>query len=205
MKNVCKITVITAIAVLFALTTTVGFAQDAGGKVVNSAEELKAYLDTQPANSPDKPIMVKMSNVNDKMIKDIVEALNSAGKYVSLDLTGSPLKAITTSLINRAFGSCKMLAGIIIPDSVASIRESAFYNCTSLASVTIGKGVKVIDEGAFMKCESLTSVTFQGAISARGFDLGAFLGLGDLRKKHLAGGIGTYTRPDGKSDTWTKQ
>jgi len=26
-----------------------------------------------------------------------------------------------------------------------------------------------------------------------------------LRAKYLAGGIGTYTRPSGESNTWTKQ
>jgi len=33
----------------------------------------------------------------------------------------------------------------------------------------------------------------------------AFDSIGDLRDKYLAGGIGTYTRSNGKSETWTKQ
>jgi hypothetical protein len=42
-------------------------------------------------------------------------------------------------------------------------------------------------------------------IAEANLDTNAFHGLGDLRDKYLAGGIGTYTRPSGSSTTWTKQ
>jgi len=43
-----------------------------------------------------------------------------------------------------------------------------------------------------------------GTIPPSGFSYGYLDGLGDLRDKYLAGGIGTYTRAGG-SNTWTKQ
>jgi hypothetical protein len=151
----------------------------AAAQQINSATELKAYLDKQPANSPDKPIKVAMK-VNDLMIKDIVKVLNDANKYVSLDLSGSPL----TEIPRRAFQNCETLVGITIPNSVTDIGSGAFYHCRNLTSVTF---------------QSANVIMFRGVGSSF---------LGDLRDKYLAGGIGTYTTtaPVGWGDSiWTKQ
>jgi len=132
-----------------------------GGKSLNSAAELKEYLDKQPANSPDKPIKVAMK-VNDMMIKDIVKVLNDAGKYVSLNLSGSPLTEIS------GFGGCKTLAGITIPSSVTSLGQYAFQRCTGLTSVTISKGVTNIGYMVFAYCTNLTSITIPNSVTEIG-------------------------------------
>ena len=220
--------VIAIITLTFAFTACSG----GGGKSLNSATELKEYLDKQPANSPDKPIKVAMK-VNDMMIKDIAEVIKNAGKYVSLDLSGSPL----TEIPSWAFEKCKTLAGITIPNGVTGIGKSAFFETsltnvtipnsvttigevafagTSLANVTIPKGVTWIDGDAFRDCTSLTSVTFQATIDSDylggnvntrfgNFFRGPFDG--DLEDKYLAGGIGTYTTtaPVGSDSVWAKQ
>jgi len=168
----------------FTLIALIGFSVAAcggGGKTITSADALKAYLDSQPANGPDKPIKVAMK-INENMVADVREAINSAGKYVSLNLTGSPLTTIPRYAFHiRFIGGCTGLTGITIPVSVTSIGESAFSQCTDL-----------------------TSVIFQGTIASSDFPPYAFDG--DLRDKYLAegGGIGTYTRDrDGK--VWTKK
>jgi hypothetical protein len=96
-----------------------------------------------------------------------------------------------------------------IPTGVTSIGSRAFYGCTGLTSVTIPNSVTSIGEAAFYGCTGLTSVTFQGTITPANFsDSELFPSFpGDLRDKYLAanGGIGTYTRPNGTSNTWTKQ
>ena len=177
-------------AVILALAFTAcsksggGGSSGGGGKSLNSATELMEYLDKQPANSTDQPIKVAMK-ANDMMIKDIVEVLNNAGKYVSLDLSGSPL----TTFPERAFRNCKTLVGITIPNgvtnigymvfayctnlasvtipnSVTTIESIAFDNCTSLASITIPNSVTTIKDSAFQECPNLTSVTFQGTIAS---------------------------------------
>jgi hypothetical protein len=199
-----------------------------GGKSINSAEELKEYLDKQPANSPDKPIKVSMG-ANAPMLPKIAEAINSSGKYVSLNITGNALTTIpdlafcdkntrkgcetlvsviipnsVTSIGGNAFYLCTSLTSVTIPNSVTSIGTGAFYECKSLTSVTIGSGVTSIGYRTFENCTSLTRVTFQGTISSDNF---ASYSPGDLREKYLAGGIGTYTTtaPVNENSKWTKQ
>ena len=99
---------------------------------------------------------------------------------------------------------------VIIPASyngrpVTSIDIFAFMYCYSLTSITIPNSVTSIGSVAFSGCSSLTSVTFNGTIYSDNFSSSPFPG--DLQAKYLAenGGIGTYTRPNGESDTWTKQ
>jgi hypothetical protein len=223
----------TTLAALFALSTTSCFGQSGGGgRSINSAHELKAYLVSQPANSPDKPINVTMK-VNNTMLKSISTVIKETGKYVSLDLSDSPLTKIPDNY--KAFDNCKTLVGIIIPNSVTSIGDDAFggcisltsvnipsgvtsigrlafSDCTSLTSITIPNSVTSIGRSAFIYCTSLISITFGGTIPSDGFTINTFgdslnnVGyIGDIYAKHLAGGIGTYTRPSGSSRTWTKQ
>ena len=97
-----------------------------------------------------------------------------------------------------------------IPTNITDIWRSAFEGCTRLTSVTIPDSVTSIRERSFQNCTNLTSVTFQGgttlSIASDAFGLLGYAGyIGDLREKYLAGGIGTYTRPNGDSETWTKQ
>ena len=197
-----------------------------GGKSLNSATELKEYLDKQPANSPDNPIKVAMK-ANDAMLKNIATVINDAGKYVSLDLSGSPLTEIpgwafqgctplvgitipngVTGIDVFAFQYCNNLAGITMPNSVTYIAENAFDRCTSLSSVTIPNSVTEIVYDAFQGCTSLISVTFQGTIASDNFGSRYSSPFsGDLKEKYLAGGIGTYTTtaPVGDNSKWTKQ
>jgi len=93
---------IITLAVVFAFVTASCFGQSSGGgKVVNSPEELKAYLDSQPANIPGKPIKITM-NANEVMIPKIVAVLKDTGKYVSLNFSGNAL----TTIPEKAFTDC---------------------------------------------------------------------------------------------------
>jgi len=221
MKNKIKVFNFITIVLIFILSATSCSGQSGGGgKSLNSAEELKKYLDSQPANGPDKPIKVSMT-INDPMLKSVADIIKSAGKYVSLNITGNAL----TEIPYITFYECKTLVGITIPNSVTEIGNSAFLNCTSLTSVTLGNSVKRIGDFAFINCSSLpsitipnsvttikdqafrlctslTSVTFEGTISSDNLVgmIDNFVGMnwlspfdGDLRDKYLAGGIGTYT------------
>ena len=169
MKNTLKVLsvrVFGIIAIVAVFTFSAATCSGGGGKTINSPEALKEYLDRQPANSPDKPINVSMG-ANELMLPKIRNVLNSAGKYVSLNLTGS---ALTT------------------------IPEDSFKNCKTLVGVTIPKSVTRIESDAFKNCDGLSSVTFQGTISPDNFNDSAFprVGLGTLRFHYLREGPGTY-------------
>ena len=172
-KTILGIAVIALMAILVftACSKSGGNSSGGGGKSLNSATELKEYLDKQPANSPDQPIKVAMK-ANDMMIGDIAKVIKEAGKYVSLDLSGSPLTEI------NAFGNCKTLVGIIIPNGVTSIGDRAFDGCTSLTSVTIPNSVTSIGYRAFYSCDSLTSITIPNSVTSIG--QGAFYGCDNL-------------------------
>jgi len=117
-------------------------------------------------------------------------------------ITGITIPNGVTYIDDYTFSGCTNLTSVTIPDSITSIDDGAFRN-TGLTGVTIPVNVAYIGERAFSGCEKLTSVTFQGTIDSRRFS-STYPFDGDLRAKYLAGGIGTYTRPN-DSNTWTKQ
>jgi len=157
MNSKFKVIIFTLVALLaFSMVSCTG----SGGKSLNSAEDLKAYLDKQPANTPDKPIRVTMK-ANAPMIPNIVAAINSAGKYVSLNISGNAL----TTIPDNAFydestdKGCVLLVAITIPTSVTSIGKNAFTDCTDLTSFIIPNSVTSIGDSAFARCTGFTSVT----------------------------------------------
>ena len=76
--------------------------------------------------------------------------------------------ATVTCIGNGAFGWCKSLTGVTIPDSVTSIGDGAFEGCTSLTSVTIPDSVTSIGGDTFRYCTALTSVTIPNSVTSIG-------------------------------------
>ena len=70
-----------------------------------------------------------------------------------------------TSIGNSAFSQCSSLTSITIGDSVTSIGDEAFFCCSSLTSITIPDSVTSIGEGAFFCCSSLTSITIPNSVT----------------------------------------
>ena len=68
--------------------------------------------------------------------------------------------------IDYAFGSCKNLTSVTIPDSVTSIGDNAFNCCTSLTDVIIPNSVTSIGSYAFTGCISLKSVTIHDSVTS---------------------------------------
>jgi len=160
MYKLCKIISVIAI-VSITVFAIIACNANNSGKVINSADALKVYLDSQPANSHDKPIKVNM-NVNDLMIKDISEVINSAGKFVNLDLSRS---IGLTTIGDGAFMNNKAIIGIVIPDSVTNIGGNAFRGCSNLSGVVIPNSVTNIGGNAFTGCSNLTDVVIPNSVT----------------------------------------
>jgi len=163
---------------------------------------LAAYLSSFSVNTVDDPIPVKV-NVNlDSSWTSLMNALNSAGRYVDLDLsdctgmtTFDPstssagknrvvsltLPTITTSttwgsLSNPTFyyfSSLKTVKGI----NVTSLGVYSFNNCTSLETVYFPSLIG-IGNYAFYACTRLTNVTLPTSVTIIGSS--AFQGCGRL-------------------------
>ena len=73
-----------------------------------------------------------------------------------------------TSIEKEAFGLCKSLRSIVIPDSVISIGVGAFSRCTQLASATISNKVKIIEKNTFKKCEKLSAIVIPDSVTSIG-------------------------------------
>ena len=70
-----------------------------------------------------------------------------------------------TSIGDEAFGSCRGLTSVTIPNSVTSIGYYAFSDCSGLTSVTIPNSVTEIGSGAFDACSGLTSIKVESGNS----------------------------------------
>jgi len=155
MNSKFKVIIFTfAVVIFFSATGCTG----GNGQTLNSAEALKEYLDKQPANSPDKPIRLTMA-ANAPMLEKIAAAISSAGKYVSLNLSGNVL----TTIPDGAFANCTLLTAINIPDSVTSIGGLAFAGCTGLTSVTMPNSVDEILGVMFLRTGLLNLPLPKGA------------------------------------------
>ena len=73
-----------------------------------------------------------------------------------------------TSIGESAFGNCRSLTSIDIPNSVTSIDYNAFNYCKSLTSCTIGSGVTSIGTSAFTSCWGLTSIVIPDNVTSIG-------------------------------------
>lgn len=75
------------------------------------------------------------TGVEELIIPDSVETIGMYGCYGNMQLTNLHLGAGLKTIGQVAFGACKNITEITIPESVTSIGDSAFNNCSVLQSV----------------------------------------------------------------------
>jgi len=63
-----------------------------------------------------------------------------------------------TFIANHAFGNCKNLKSIELPEELLTIGSGAFHSCESLTSIVIPDSVMEIGGSAFRSCTSLFSI-----------------------------------------------
>lgn len=74
------------------------------------------------------------------------------------------IKYIVTCIGNNAFGNCKELNEVTIPNTVISIGFQAFMSCSSLESIIIPNSVTTIGNGSFSYCENLKELKLSDSL-----------------------------------------
>ena len=70
-----------------------------------------------------------------------------------------------TSIAPYAFGMCKQLSAVTLPEGLVEIGARAFFGCKALRSVIIPAGVSVIKEGTFDDA-GLTSISIPAGVTS---------------------------------------
>ena len=83
-------------------------------------------------------------------------------------LTSIEIPNSVTGFGNYAFRYCRDLTSIEIPNSVTSIGSYAFEGCSGLTSIEIPNSVTSIGESAFEGCSGLTSIEIPNSVTSIG-------------------------------------
>ena len=73
-----------------------------------------------------------------------------------------------TEIGDRAFYDCRVLNGVVLPESITSIGVGAFSGCVSMTEFTIPESVTSIGTSAFLNCTSLTGITIPFGVTSLG-------------------------------------
>ncbi len=122
-----------------------------------------------------------ISNAQFHIYRDIFTISSSGEVTLKTSVNTNSLTTVTipymingttvTSIVERAFFSCRKLTSITIPNSVTSIGNDAFSYCTSLTSITIPNSVTSIGSNAFSYCTSLTRITMGNSVTSIGIGI----------------------------------
>ena len=78
------------------------------------------------------------------------------------------IKKGVTRIGDLAFGGCRNLTSVEIPNTVKSIGVRAFVECKNLPSIEIPNSVTSIEEQAFSLCDALTSIEIPNSVTSIG-------------------------------------
>ncbi len=78
------------------------------------------------------------------------------------------IKKGVTRIGDLAFGGCRNLTSVEIPNTVKSIGVRAFVECKNLPSIEIPNSVTSIEEQAFSLCDHLTSIEIPNSVTSIG-------------------------------------
>ena len=85
------------------------------------------------------------------------------------DIKKIVIKEGVTRIGDLAFGGCRNLTSVEIPNTVKSIGVRAFVECKNLPSIEIPNSVTSIEEQAFSLCDALTSIEIPNSVTSIGY------------------------------------
>jgi hypothetical protein len=136
--------------------------------VFTGITDLQTYLEGQQL------VPLKLSvDLSGDNLPALFAALNAAGKYVSLDLSGCT--GLTEWGKHTDVGAGRIVS-LVLPDSVAEIAEGTtsagtFASFTSLETLT-ANGVETVGSNALRRCAALTSISMPAATAIKDYAFG---------------------------------
>ncbi len=85
------------------------------------------------------------------------------------DIKKIVIKKGVSRIGDLAFGGCRNLTSVEIPNTVKSIGVRAFVECKNLPSIEIPNSVTSIEEQAFSLCDALTSIEIPNSVTSIGY------------------------------------
>jgi len=180
---------------------------------ISSVDDVKNYLTSLPNNTINNPASLTI-NINlgtmtaaDSGWQQLLEAINTAGKYVNLDLSSCTMTGTSFNPVSGVATGKDRIVSIILPtvatdipaagsssvvfnnfsslkfvsgtniNTIGSVESYTFYGCTSLQSVSFPQ-LLGIGGRAFYGCSGLQSVDFPQATIIRN---AAFYGCSGLQ------------------------
>jgi hypothetical protein len=185
-------------------TTLYAWWEDGGVSPANLASYLARLPDNTTADSPHTVPLVEGTNISGGGWAAINSAVQSAGRFVILDLwactaagntvTGAGASSPSDSDFNIIQNN-QYIKGVVLPSTLTSVGAYALSNCSYLTSVTIPARVTSIGSAAFENCASLPSVTIRDGVTA--INSSAFSGCTGLTSIAVDAGNNYYASEDG--------
>ena len=144
-----------------------------------SISALTSWLSTQPGgNESIDPVPVKVNiNLHHVSWNNLLSALDTADKYVELDLSASTLSVgfdfIAVISINGNPGTASnpgkyKIVSLTLPDTTNTIGHGAFRNFSNLICINIPEGVASIGPSAFWGCSGLINIIIPDSVTSIG-------------------------------------
>ena len=124
------------------------------------------YLESVEIRGTGSPYQVVQGGVLVGPVQDktdeyiIINCPDNLGGGNTKEITADGFPTNTTMVAAAAFGSCRSLETIILPDTITSLGTSVFAKCLSLKSFKVPDGVKTLPQYAFSGCAELESIDF---------------------------------------------
>lgn len=142
------------------------------GRVNKSREiEIPSSIDGRRVTTIKTAGLVSYPYLETLVMPDSITQMQPYAFYDSIYLRSAKLSNNLRLISEGAFGRCRSLMSIVIPDSVVEICSEAFYQCSSLTTVVIPDSVESVGSCAFLK---VPRICYHGR--ATGFPWGATVG-----------------------------